>query len=82
MITPNKLTERAQEAFQLAYEILQRMSHSQLDVEHLFLALLEQPDGTVPDILRKMGIDVKVSAAAASRTCWRRFLRLSIQRRR
>ena len=60
MITPNKLTERAQEAFQLAYEILQRMSHSQLDVEHLFLALLEQQDGTVPEILRKLGIDVKV----------------------
>jgi len=60
MITPNKLTERAQEAFQLAYEILQRMSHSQLDVEHLFLALLEQPDGTVPEILRKLGVDVRV----------------------
>ena len=63
MITPNKLTERAQEAFQLAYEILQRMSHSQLDVEHLFLALLEQTDGTVPEILRKLGIDVKVGTA-------------------
>ena len=60
MITPNKLTERAQEAFQLAFEILQRMSHSQLDVEHLFLALLEQTDGTVPEILRKLGVDVKV----------------------
>jgi ATP-dependent Clp protease ATP-binding subunit ClpC len=59
MITPNKLTERAQEAFQMAYEILQRMSHSQLDVEHLFLALLEQADGTVPELLRKMGVDAK-----------------------
>ncbi len=36
------------------------MSHSQLDVEHLFLALLEQADGTVPEILRKLGVDVKV----------------------
>jgi ATP-dependent Clp protease ATP-binding subunit ClpC len=61
MITPNKLTERAQEAFQLAFEILQRMSHSQLDVEHLFLALLEQQDGTVPEILRKLGVDVKMT---------------------
>src|SRR4030042_4456335 len=60
MITPNKLTERAQEAFQMAYEILQRMSHSQLDVEHLFLALLEQRDGTVQEILRKLGVDVTV----------------------
>ncbi len=40
-----------------AYEILQRYQHSQADTEHLFLALLEQPNGLVPDILEGMGVD-------------------------
>jgi ATP-dependent Clp protease ATP-binding subunit ClpC len=58
MIPPNKLTERAQEAMQLAYGILQRMNNTQLDVEHIFLALLEQNEGTASAVLRKMGADV------------------------
>jgi ATP-dependent Clp protease ATP-binding subunit ClpC len=40
-----------------AYEILQRYQHSQADTEHLFLALVEQPDGLVPQLLEKMGAD-------------------------
>mgnify|MGYP001293316653 CR=1 FL=1 len=58
MIPPQKLTERAQEAMQIAYGILQRMNHSQLDVEHLALALLEQTDGTATEVLRRMNVDV------------------------
>jgi ATP-dependent Clp protease ATP-binding subunit ClpC len=58
MIPPQKLTERAQEAMQIAYGILQRMNHSQLDVEHLALALLEQTDGTAGEVLRRMNVDV------------------------
>jgi len=34
------------------------MSHSQLDVEHIFLALLEQSEGTASEMLRKLGVDV------------------------
>ena len=40
-----------------AYEILQRYKHSQADTEHLFLALLEQPDGLVPEILEQVGVE-------------------------
>ncbi|MEM7344140.1 MAG: AAA family ATPase [Chloroflexota bacterium] len=53
----DKFTERAQDAAMRAYEILQRYQHSQADTEHLFLALLEQPNGLVPEILETINID-------------------------
>jgi ATP-dependent Clp protease ATP-binding subunit ClpC len=51
----DRFTERAQDAAMRAYEIMQRNGHSQVDVEHLFLALLEQSKGIVPDLLERMG---------------------------
>jgi ATP-dependent Clp protease ATP-binding subunit ClpC len=42
-----------------AYEILQRYSHNQVDVEHLLLALLEQPEGVVLQIMEKLSVDVE-----------------------
>jgi len=41
-----------------SYEILHRYQHSQADTEHLFLALLEQPDGMVRHILDTLGAPV------------------------
>ena len=57
MMRFDKFTERAQDAAMRAYEILQRYQHSQADTEHLFLALLEQPNGLVSEILEKMGVE-------------------------
>jgi ATP-dependent Clp protease ATP-binding subunit ClpC len=54
----DRFTERAQDAAARAYEIVQRYAHSQVDTEHIFLALLEQNDGAVPQILEQMNIDV------------------------
>ncbi|HEX9921564.1 MAG TPA: AAA family ATPase [Anaerolineae bacterium] len=59
----DKFTERAQDAAMRAYEILQRYQHSQADTEHLFLALLEQPDGLVPDILEQIGVEPEMIMA-------------------
>ncbi|NIP25955.1 MAG: AAA domain-containing protein [Phycisphaerae bacterium] len=53
----DRFTERAQDAAMRAYEILQRYSHAQADTEHLLLALLEQPDGSIPEILEQLNID-------------------------
>ncbi|MBI4758072.1 MAG: AAA family ATPase [Chloroflexi bacterium] len=39
---------------------MQRMNHTQLDVEHLTLALLEQSEGTAGEVLRKLGVDVSL----------------------
>jgi ATP-dependent Clp protease ATP-binding subunit ClpC len=57
----DRLTERAQEAVQRAQQILQEMRHTQLDAEHLLLALLEQRDGLVPQILEKLAIDLEIA---------------------
>ena len=57
MMRFERFTERAQDAAARAYEILQRYGHNQVDTEHILLALLEQPDGVIPQILEKMNID-------------------------
>ncbi|MDX1613496.1 MAG: AAA family ATPase [Candidatus Promineifilaceae bacterium] len=54
----DRFTERAQDAAARAYEIVQRYGHTQVDTEHIFLALLEQNDGAVPQILDQLSIDV------------------------
>ncbi|MEK7785967.1 MAG: Clp protease N-terminal domain-containing protein, partial [Chloroflexota bacterium] len=56
----DRFTERAQDAAARAYEILQRYSHNQVDTEHLLLALLEQPDGVIPQILEKLSVDIEL----------------------
>ncbi|NHZ72032.1 MAG: AAA domain-containing protein [Aquificales bacterium] len=52
----DRFTERAQDAAARAYEIVQRYGHTQVDTEHLFLALLEQQDGAVPQILEHLNV--------------------------
>ncbi len=59
MMRFDRFTERAQDAAMRAYEILQRYRHNQVDTEHIFLALLEQPEGVIPQILGKLGADVE-----------------------
>ncbi len=54
----DRFTERAQDAAARAYEIVQRFKHTQVDTEHLLLALLEQNDGAVPQILELLNVDL------------------------
>lgn len=58
MMRFDRFTERAQDAAARAYEILQRYGHNQVDTEHLLLALLEQQDGVIPQILERLNVDV------------------------
>ncbi|NMC53252.1 MAG: AAA domain-containing protein [Chloroflexi bacterium] len=53
----DRFTERAQEAAQRAAEIIQRYGHNQIDTEHILLALIEQPQGAVPQILEMLKVD-------------------------
>ncbi len=55
MMRFDRFTERAQEAAQRAVELMTRYGHSQVDVEHLLLALIKQQQGTVPALLLEMG---------------------------
>ncbi len=58
MMRFDRFTERAQEAAQRAAEIIQRYGHNQIDTEHILLALLEQPQGVIPEILTSLHVDV------------------------
>jgi ATP-dependent Clp protease ATP-binding subunit ClpC len=59
----DRFTERAQDAAARAYEIVQRYGHTQVDTEHMFLALLEQDEGAVPQLLDHLSIDVPAMKA-------------------
>src|SRR5512139_830681 len=59
MMRFDRFTERAQDAAMRAYEVLQRYGHTQVDTEHLLLALIEQPEGVIPEILRQQGVDLE-----------------------
>jgi ATP-dependent Clp protease ATP-binding subunit ClpC len=53
-----KFTEQAQEALALSQELVHQYHHSQWDVEHILLALLQQERGLVGEILRDLGVSV------------------------
>ncbi|MFC2051563.1 ATP-dependent Clp protease ATP-binding subunit [Chloroflexota bacterium] len=54
-----RFTEQAQEALALSHELVRKYHHSQWDVEHILLALLQQEKGLVVDILKELGVDVE-----------------------
>jgi len=54
----DRLTVKAQEAFQAAQRHAEGKKHQQLDAEHLAWALVRQDDGVVPPLLKKVGVDV------------------------
>jgi ATP-dependent Clp protease ATP-binding subunit ClpB len=53
----NRLTQKSQEALHDAQTKALRFGHSEVDGEHLLLALLDQPDGLVPRLLGAAGTD-------------------------
>ncbi|MFO8036310.1 MAG: AAA family ATPase [Anaerolineales bacterium] len=56
MMRFDRFTERAQEAAQRAAEIIQRYGHNQIDTEHILLALIEQPQGAISQILDQLNV--------------------------
>ena len=60
MMRFDRFTESAQDAAQRAVEILQRYEQNQIDTEHFLLALIEQPQGTVSQILDEMDVSTAV----------------------
>src|SRR3954447_10845281 len=61
----NKYTEKAQEAIIGAQRLAEQSSHSQVEPEHLLLTLVEQKEGIVPEVLRKMSVDPAAMARDA-----------------
>ncbi len=54
----NRFTEKAQEAIRSAHSKAIRLSHQQIDVEHLLAALLEQEGGLAQAILGKAEVNL------------------------
>lgn len=54
-----RMTLRVQNALNEANLIAVKNSNQQMDVIHLFLSLVEQQDGLIPNIFTKMGVPVK-----------------------
>ena len=52
----DKFTIKAQEAVQSAQNLAQELGHQQLDGEHLALALVQQQDSLIPQLLQKLGV--------------------------
>src|SRR3954469_18316754 len=56
-VDPNRLTQKSQEALHDAQTKALRYGHTEVDGEHLLLALLEQPDGLAPRLVAAAGGD-------------------------
>ena len=54
---PNRLTQKSQEALHDAQTKALRFGHTEVDGEHLLLALLDQPEGIAPRLLAQAGAD-------------------------
>ena len=63
VLRPDSFTESAQEVVTSSQELVRSYRHPQWDVEHVFLALLDQEEGVPAQILRELSVD-----AAAVRT--------------
>ncbi len=53
----NKYTEKAREAVATALDLASKANNPNVEPEHLLVALVEQRDGIVPEIARKLGAD-------------------------
>ncbi len=63
MMPFDRFTERAQDVIARSQEVLLRYGHNQMDVEHVFLALLEQPDGVATQIFEDiLGVNTELMA--------------------
>jgi ATP-dependent Clp protease ATP-binding subunit ClpB len=60
----NRYTEKGQEAIVAAQQLADREGNPEITPEHLLLTLVEQREGIVPEIVRKMNADPAVLAAS------------------
>ncbi len=60
----NKFTEKAQEAVLAAPLLASELNHAQVEPEHLLVTLVEQPNGVVPSVVRRLGVEPAAIAGA------------------
>jgi ATP-dependent Clp protease ATP-binding subunit ClpB len=69
---PNRLTQKSQEALASAQTVATRLDQTEVDNEHLLIALLEEPDGLVPRLLGQLDVNVEALSAATEQAVARR----------
>ena len=69
---PNKLTQKTQQALHDAQTKALRYGHTEVDSEHVLLALLEDPDGLIGRLLTRLDVDGAAVRAAVERELERR----------
>ena len=55
----DRLTEKSQEALYSAQELAQENGHSQVEPEHLLVALISEPESLAADLLQQSGVDLE-----------------------
>ena len=63
VLRPDNFTEQAQEVLSTSQEIVRRYRHSQWDVEHILLALLQLEHGVPVEIMESLGLNVNAMKA-------------------
>jgi len=64
-MTLENCTQKSGEAIQNAWNLVLENSNPQMEQVHLLLALIQQEDGLIPQLLKKMGVTVESLEAAA-----------------
>ena len=64
-MNPDRLTQKSQEALHDAQSLALRLGHTEVDSEHLLVALIDQADGLVPRLLAHVGADVAALRASS-----------------
>ena len=63
MMRQDRFTEQAQAVLQASQEMVRQQRHTQWDVEHVLLALVQTRDGLARDVLQKMNVEPQAVAA-------------------
>jgi ATP-dependent Clp protease ATP-binding subunit ClpB len=71
-VDPNRLTVKTQEALHDAQTKALRYGHTEVDTEHLLLALLDQREGLIPRLLTRADVDTGALRAAVEEALERR----------
>jgi ATP-dependent Clp protease ATP-binding subunit ClpB len=69
---PNRLTQKTQEALHDAQTKALRYGHTEVEPEHLLLALLDQPEGLIPRLLARAEVDAQALHTDVERAIERR----------
>jgi len=57
MMRQDRFTQQAQEVLAASQELVRTQRHSQWDVEHVLLALLQHPEGLAGQVLQRLNVD-------------------------